>query len=458
MPWRYAPLPLKNGAVRKIPESTQESIQSQSLHKNIYSLHMDKLIITGGTPIQGEIRISGAKNATLPILAATLLSDGPMIVGNVPHLHDVTTTMELLGGMGVEITIDEHMGIEVDPRNIKHFYAPYEMVKTMRSSILVLGPLLARFGQADVSLPGGCAIGSRPVNLHIDGLRKLGAEITVEGGYIRARARRLKGARLVMDLITVTGTENLMMAATLAEGCTVIENAAREPEVVDLANCLISMGAKITGAGTDTIEIEGVDNLAGTRYDVLPDRIETGTYLVAAAISRGRVKLKDTRPELLDAVLRKLQDAGAEITTGKDWIELDMKGKRPRSVDIYTAPYPAFPTDMQAQFTALNAVADGVATITESVFENRFMHVQEIQRMGANVRVEGNTVIIKGVEELTAAPVMATDLRASASLVLAGLVAKGDTLVDRIYHIDRGYERIEEKLVQLGAKIRRVPS
>jgi UDP-N-acetylglucosamine 1-carboxyvinyltransferase len=419
---------------------------------------MDKLIISGGTCLQGEIRISGAKNATLPILAAALLADGPMKIGNVPHLQDITTTMELLGRMGVDLTLDERMAIEIDPTNIKEFYAPYELVKTMRASILVLGPLLARYGQAVVSLPGGCAIGSRPVNLHIDGLRLMGANIDVENGYIHARADRLHGANIVLDIVTVTGTENLMMAATLAKGTSVIENAAREPEVVDLANCLNCMGAKVSGAGTDTIVIEGVDSLGGTQYDVLPDRIETGTFLVAAAITGGHIKVKDTRPELLDAVLRKLQEAGAEITTGEDWIELDMHGKRPRAVDIHTAPYPAFPTDMQAQFTALNAVAEGVGAIRETVFENRFMHVQEMQRMGADIRVEGNTAIVRGVKKLTAAPVMATDLRASASLVLAGLVARGDTIVDRIYHIDRGYERIEEKLLQLGAHIRRLPS
>ncbi len=419
---------------------------------------MDKLIITGGGALEGEISISGAKNATLPILAATLLADGPMVIGNVPHLHDVTTTMELLGRMGVELTVDERMRIEADPRPIRDFYAPYELVKTMRASILVLGPLLARYGEAVVSLPGGCAIGSRPVNLHIDGLRKMGADITVEGGYINARCERLRGAQLVMDLVTVTGTENLMMAAALAEGTTMIENAAREPEVVDLAECLNAMGAKVSGAGTDTITVQGVERLEGTRYDVLPDRIETGTYLVAAAMTGGHVKLKDTRPDLLDAVLRKLQGAGADVVCGDNWIELKMNGRRAQAVDIHTAPYPAFPTDMQAQFTALNSVAEGVGMITETVFENRFMHVQEMQRMGADIRLEGNTVISKGVKRLTAAPVMATDLRASASLVLAGLVAEGETVVDRIYHIDRGYENIEEKLQQLGAKIRRVPA
>jgi len=419
---------------------------------------MDKLLITGGAALAGEIRISGAKNSALPILAGTLLADGLVTIGNVPHLHDITTTMELLGRMGVQLTIDERMRVEVDARTIREFSAPYELVKTMRASILVLGPLLAHYGRADVSLPGGCAIGSRPVNLHIKGLEQLGAEITVEGGYIRARAKRLKGARLVMDMVTVTGTENLMMAAALAEGTTLIENAAREPEVLDLANFLNSMGAKISGAGTDSITIEGVQSLSGTRYDVMPDRIETGTYLVAGAITGGHIKLKDTRPQVLDAVLQKLTEAGADITCGEDWIDLDMHGQRPKAVDLRTAPYPAFPTDMQAQFAALNAVADGVGTITETVFENRFMHVQEMQRMGADIRLEGNTAISRGIKRLTGAPVMATDLRASAGLVLAGLVADGDTLVDRIYHIDRGYECIEEKLSQLGAKIRRVPA
>lgn len=418
---------------------------------------MDKLLINGGKALEGEVRISGAKNATLPILAATLLVDEPVTVGNVPHLHDVTTTIELLGRMGVGVTIDERMRIEVDASSIRELYAPYELVKTMRASILVLGPLLARHGKADVSLPGGCAIGTRPVNLHIAGLQAMGAEINVESGYIRAKADRLRGAHIVMDTVSVTGTENLMMAATLADGATVIENAAREPEVIDLANCLTRMGAKITGAGTPTIVIEGVKSLHGTEYDVLPDRIETGTYLVAGALSGGHVRVKDTRPELLDAVIAKLEEAGAEIVIGEDWIDLDMKGRRPRAVSIRTAPYPAFPTDMQAQFTALNVVAEGAGTITETVFENRFMHVLEMQRMGADVRLEGNTAFSRGVPTLTGAPVMATDLRASASLVLAGLVAEGETIVERIYHIDRGYECIEEKLAQLGAKIRRVP-
>ncbi len=418
---------------------------------------MDKLIINGGGTLSGDVRISGAKNAALPILAATLLAETPITVGNIPHLHDITTTMELLGQMGVRLLVDEKMRIEVDASEIANPVAPYELVKTMRASVLVLGPLLARCGRADVSLPGGCAIGSRPVDLHIRGLEAMGAEIRVEGGYIRARAERLRGARLVMDIVTVTGTENLMMAATLADGVTVIENAAREPEVVDLANCLNAMGAKIRGAGSSTIEIEGVDRLRGVEYRVLPDRIETGTFLVAGAMSRGRVRVRDTDPALLDAVLAKLREAGAEITTGEDWIELDMKGERPRAVDIHTAPYPAFPTDMQAQFTALNAVAEGVGTITETVFENRFMHVLELQRMGANIKLEGNTAICAGVERLTGAPVMATDLRASASLVLAGVVAEGETVVDRIYHVDRGYQNIEEKLRGLGADIRRVP-
>jgi UDP-N-acetylglucosamine 1-carboxyvinyltransferase len=419
---------------------------------------MDKLIIQGGVPLEGEISISGAKNAALPILAATLLCDGPVTIGNVPHLHDITTTMELLGQMGSVLTMHERMNIEVDNSHIKAFFAPYELVKTMRASILVLGPLLARYGRADVSLPGGCAIGSRPVNLHIQGLSAMGADIRVEDGYIKARAKRLRGVHLTMDLITVTGTENLMMAATLASGTTTIENAAREPEVVDLANCLINMGAKIHGAGTDRIVIEGVDALHGTRYSILPDRIETGTYLVAAAMTGGRVKLKSTRPQILDAVLAKLAEAGAEVANGENSIMLDMRGRKPRAVNIHTSPFPGFPTDMQAQFTAMNCIAEGVGTITESVFENRFMHVHELQRMGADLRLEGNTAISRGVEQLNSAPVMATDLRASASLVLAGLVAKGETVVDRIYHIDRGYETIEEKLAQLGAKIRRVPS
>lgn len=416
---------------------------------------MDKLIIKGGLALSGEVRISGAKNAALPILAATLLAQTPMRVCNVPHLRDITTTMELLGGMGVRFTVDERLNIDVDCSAVKVFVAPYELVKTMRASILVLGPLLARFGYAEVSLPGGCAIGARPVDLHIKGLEAMGATISMQAGYIHAQAKRLHGAKLVMEMVTVTGTENLMMAATLAQGTTLIENAAREPEVIDLAQCLNAMGAKISGAGTDTIVIEGVDHLYGVNYSVLPDRIETGTYLVAAAITRGRIKIKDTRSDFLDAVLMKLRETGARIETGPDWISLDMQGERPRAVNLLTSPYPAFPTDMQAQFTALNCVAAGTSTITETVFENRFMHVNELKRMGADIRLQGNTAIINGVDELTGAPVMATDLRASASLVLAGLVAQGETVVDRIYHIDRGYECIEEKLTQLGARIQR---
>jgi UDP-N-acetylglucosamine 1-carboxyvinyltransferase len=420
---------------------------------------MDKLIITGGAQLSGELRISGAKNAALPILAATLLSEHPVTVGNIPHLHDITTTMQLLGQMGIQLTIDEKMNIEVHSSTITKYEAPYELVKTMRASILVLGPLLARFGEAHVSLPGGCAIGSRPVDIHIDSLIKMGADIQVEAGYIHAKVKRLKGCRLVLDKVTVTGTENLLMAAVLAEGTTIIENAAKEPEVSDLAHFLNKMGAKITGIDTDILTIEGVEKLdkKDIHYDIIPDRIETGTYLVAAAITRGKVKLKDTRPDTLDAVLEKLKEAGAEITVGEDWIGLDMHGKRPKAVSVRTAPYPAFPTDMQAQFTAMNIIADGVGIITETVFENRFMHVQEMQRMGANIQLESNTAICTGTEKLTGAPVMATDLRASASLVIAGLVAEGDTLVDRIYHIDRGYDHIEEKLSQLGATIRRIP-
>ena len=412
-------------------------------------------MINGGVKLHGSVRISGAKNAVLPILAATLLADGPATIENVPHLHDVTTTMELLGCMGVMVSVDEKLSVEVDSSTIENYTAPYHLVKTMRSSILVLGPLLARFGEAEVSLPGGCAIGSRPVDLHIKGLQDMGAEIDVSNGYIHAKAKRLKGARLVLDIVTVTGTENLMMAAALADGTTIIENAAREPEVVDLANFINAMGGKISGAGTDTITIEGVEKLNGTRYRVLPDRIETGTFLVAAAITGGSITVKDTAPKLLDAVIDKLREAGAKVEVGDDWITLDMEGKRPKAVSVRTAPYPAFPTDMQAQFAALNTIAEGTATVVETVFENRFMHVQELKRMGADIEIEGNTAIIRGVEGLTSAPVMATDLRASASLIIAGLVASGETEVQRIYHIDRGYENIEEKLALLGAKIRR---
>ena len=419
---------------------------------------MNKLIINGGIPLSGEVRISGSKNAVLPILAGTLLADSPVVVRNVPHLHDVTTTMELLGRMGVSLTIGEKMSIEIDPSTLENTFAPYELVKTMRASILVLGPLLARYGTAEVSLPGGCAIGARPVDMHLSGLEAMGAHIDVEQGYIKARCDRLQGARIVMDQVTVTGTENLMMAASLAKGTSVIENAAREPEVVDLADFINAMGGQIEDAGTDRITIHGVDNLRGCDYSVLPDRIETGTYLVAAAITGGKVLIKNTDPRLLDAVLAKLEEAGAIIDVGDNWIELDMEGRKPKSVNIRTAPYPGFPTDMQAQFCALNAIAEGTGSVTETVFENRFMHIQEFVRLGAKINLEGNTAIIQGVELLNGAPVMATDLRASASLILAGLVAKGETVVERIYHIDRGYDHIEEKLAGLGARIQRVPN
>ena len=418
---------------------------------------MDKLIVTGGNPLRGEIKISGAKNAALPVLVASLLTNETVSIGNVPHLQDITTTMELLGRMGVRLVVGDKMVIEANSSQNTSVRAPYELVKTMRASILVLGPLLARFGEAEVSLPGGCAIGSRPVNLHIKGLQAMGAEINLEGGYIRAKAKRLKGARIFMDLVSVTGTENIMMAATLADGTTIIENAAREPEVADLARCLNSMGARITGAGTDEITVEGVERLHGAVHEVIPDRIETGTYLVAGAMTGGTVRLRNARPDLLQAVLDKLRETGAVIETGPNWISLDMQGKRPKAVTVRTAPYPAFPTDMQAQFIAMNAVAEGSGTVTETIFENRFMHVYELQRMGAKIEMEGNTAIVNGVPRLKGAPVMATDLRASASLALAGLVADGETIVDRIYHIDRGYECIEEKLAQLGARIRRVP-
>jgi UDP-N-acetylglucosamine 1-carboxyvinyltransferase len=419
---------------------------------------MEKLRIEGGRRLDGEIRISGAKNSALPILAATLLADGVMQVGNLPHLHDITTMLELLGCMGVQVAINEDMSVETDCADMKSCVAPYDLVRTMRASILVLGPLLARYGKAEVSLPGGCAIGSRPVDLHLRGMEALGAEVDVLDGYIKAHVPggRLKGAEFYCDTVTVTGTENILMAAVLAEGRSIIKNAAREPEVVDLANCLIAMGAKIEGAGTDTLVIDGVEKLHGCHFDVLPDRIETGTYLVAAAVTGGRVKCKDTDPLLLEAVLDKLRECGAEVTTGKDWIELNMHGRRPKAVDICTAPHPAFPTDMQAQFVVLNAIAEGVGRVIETVFENRFMHAQELVRMGADIHVEGNTAIVTGKEGLSAAPVMATDLRASASLVIAALVAVGETDVDRIYHIDRGYECIEEKLQMLGANIRRV--
>ena len=420
---------------------------------------MDKLIIGGGNRLEGELRISGAKNSALPIIASTLLADGLVTIANLPHLHDITTMIELLGRMGVDITVDEKMNVEVDSRTVHTLVAPYELVKTMRASILVLGPMLARFGEAEVSLPGGCAIGSRPVDLHIRGLEAMGADIKVEDGYIRASSNGgLKGAHIFFDTVTVTGTENILMAAALAEGTTTLENAAKEPEVVDLAECLIAMGADIEGHGTDTIKIRGVERLNGCHYSVMADRIETGTYLIAAAVTGGKIKVKKTRPDTLEAVLLKLEEAGAEIETGDDWISLDMHGQRPKAVNLTTAPYPAFPTDMQAQFAAMNAVAEGVGIIKETVFENRFMHIQEMIRMGAKCTIDGNTVVIEGSETLKAAPVMATDLRASASLVIAALVAEGDTVIERIYHIDRGYECIEEKMQLLGAKIRRVPS
>lgn len=400
--------------------------------------------------------MSGAKNAALPILAGTLLAEEPVVLKNVPHLNDVTTMLSLLQVMGVKITIADKLTVEIDASDVSGRQAPYELVKTMRASILVLGPLLARYGEADVSMPGGCAIGARPVNLHVAGLQAMGAEVVVEDGFIKARAARLHGAHIVFDIVTVTGTENLLMAAVLADGETVLENAAREPEIKDLADFLISLGAKIEGAGSSTIVIQGVERLGGAHHSVLPDRIETGTYLVAAAVTGGQIRVTGAAPDTLEAVLIKLQEAGAVIETGDDWIDIDMQGRRPQSIDIRTAPYPAFPTDMQAQMCALNAIAEGVGTITETIFENRFQHVLEMQRMGAEIKLEGNTAICSGVEQLNAAPVMATDLRASAGLVLAGLAANGSTLVDRIYHLDRGYERIEEKLGQLGASIRRV--
>lgn len=419
---------------------------------------MDKLLISGGTPLSGQIRISGAKNAALPILACTLLADGPVTVANIPHLHDITTMIELLGCMGVSVVLKEHMSVEVDSSTLQTCTAPYDLVKTMRASILVLGPLLARYGEARVSFPGGCAIGSRPVDLHLRGMEALGAEIGISGGYIDARVRgRLRGTHILMDMVTVGGTENLMMAACLAEGRTLIENAAREPEVVDLANCINALGGRVSGAGSDTLVIDGVERLRGGHYTIMPDRIETGTYLAAAAATGGRVLLKNTDPHILEAVLLKLGETGAQIDTGPDWISLDMGGRRPRAVNLRTAPYPAFPTDMQAQITAVNVVAEGVGTVTETIFENRLIQTHELNRMGANIVLQGNTAIITGVPRLQGAPVMASDLRASASLVIAGLVAEGETVVEGIYHIDRGYECIEEKLQQLGARIRRVP-
>ncbi|MDE0798573.1 MAG: UDP-N-acetylglucosamine 1-carboxyvinyltransferase [Nitrosomonadaceae bacterium] len=416
---------------------------------------MQKLIIHGGTPISGEVQISGAKNAALPILCASLLTSETFRATNVPHLNDTTTMLSLLEQMGVNVSIDKKFEVSLTAANLSNLVAPYEMVKTMRAAILVLGPMLARAGEAKVSLPGGCAIGLRPVDQHIKGLQAMGAEIAIEHGYIHAKANHLMGAHIIMDLVTVTGTENLMMAATLADGITILENAAREPEVIDLANCLISMGAKINGAGSDVITIEGVKSLHETTYQVMPDRIETGTFLIAAAASGGEIHIKNTRPDILGAVLDKLNESGAEIELGEDWINLKMNQKL-KSVNLRTAPYPAFPTDMQAQFMVLNSVAEGTAIITETIFENRFMHVQELKRMGACIEVEGNTAVVHGVTNLEGANVMATDLRASASLVLAGLIAQGETIIDRIYHLDRGYERIEEKLSCLGARINRI--
>jgi|TARA_B110000438_G_scaffold286357_1_gene317496 UDP-N-acetylglucosamine 1-carboxyvinyltransferase len=420
---------------------------------------MDKLIIQGAGPLRGEVLISGSKNAALPILSGSLLCDGLVTISNLPHLQDVTTTIELLGTLGVSLSINEKMSLEVDNSTLNSITAPYDLVKTMRASILVLGPLLARYGEANVSFPGGCAIGSRPVDLHLRGFEAMGAKIEVDKGYIKATCDgRLKGTRILMDLVSVGATENLMMAAVLAEGTTTIDNAAREPEIVDLANCLNTWGAKIVGAGTSTLVIEGVDKLSGGAFRVMPDRIETGTYLAAAAATGGKVKVKQTDPSTLEAVLLKLEETGAMITVGDDWIELDMQGRRAKAVSLKTAPYPAFPTDMQAQLTAVNAVAEGSGVITETIFENRLMQVQELNRMGAKIVVEGNSAIVSGVEKLTGAQVMASDLRASAALVIAGMVAEGETIVDRIYHIDRGYECIEEKLRQLGAKIKRTPN
>ena len=418
---------------------------------------MDKLLIKGGSPLNGTIYASGAKNSALPILAASLLADSPLIVGNLPHLNDVTTMLELLGSMGVEVMLSDEMEVQVDTSNIKNLNARYELVKTMRASILVLGPLLAKFQQATVALPGGCAIGSRPVNLHIEAMRAMGAEINIEDGNIKASVNgRLKGAKIIFEPVSVTATENVLMAASLAEGKTIIENAAREPEVIDLANCLIEMGANIKGAGTDQIVIEGVEQLNGASFNVMPDRVEVGTYLTAVAMTGGRVKIKSAKPEYLSSVILKLELTGAEITLGDDWVEIYMGKSKPKAISLTTGPYPSFPTDMQAQFVSLNAIAYGNSTVTETVFENRFMHVQEIARMGGNITLKGNTAVIEGIDRLQGAPVMATDLRASASLVLAGLVAEGPTVIDRIYHIDRGYERIEEKLKMLGADIERI--
>ena len=417
---------------------------------------MAKIILNGGEVLSGDVQISGAKNAVLPILCATILADEPVTLSNVPHLHDVTTTISLLGALGAKITVDDNQTLHIDPRPVNQTVAPYELVKTMRASILVLGPLLAKFGHAEVSLPGGCAIGSRPVDLHIRGMQALGAEVTVENGFVKARCDRLKGGRFVFDMVSVGATENVLSAAVLARGTTVLENCAQEPEIVDLALCLQTLGAKIDGIGTSTLTVEGVERLHGGRYAVQADRIETGTFLVAAAMTGGRITCRRARADTMDSVLQKLVEAGADISHTADTITLDMGGRRPRAVDITTAPYPAFPTDMQAQFAAMNCMAEGVGVIKETIFENRFMHMNELMRLGADVRIDGHTAIVRGVPELTGAPVMATDLRASASLVLAGLVAKGETVIDRVYHIDRGYENIEEKFRGLGARIRRV--
>ncbi len=418
---------------------------------------MDKLLIVGGSPLNGEIYASGAKNSALPILASSLLADSPLKVGNLPHLNDVTTMLELLGSMGVDVMLSDEMEVQVDTSSIHNLNARYELVKTMRASILVLGPLLSKFRQATVALPGGCAIGSRPVNLHIDAMRAMGAEIEIEGGNIKAKVNgKLKGAKIIFEPVSVTGTENVIMAASLAEGTTIIENAAREPEVIDLVNCLTAMGANIKGAGTDVITIEGVEKLEGASFSVMPDRVEVGTYLTAVAMTGGNVKIKSAKPEYLCSVISKLELTGAKLSTGKDWVEINMSEPKPKATSLTTGPYPSFPTDMQAQFVSLNAIADGNSTVTETVFENRFMHVQEIARMGGNISLKGNTAVIEGINKLKGAPVMATDLRASASLVLAGLVAEGATTIDRIYHIDRGYERIEEKLKMLGADIERI--
>lgn len=417
---------------------------------------MAKIIVNGGRTLQGDVQISGAKNAVLPILCATILADEPITISNVPHLHDVTTTIHLLSALGARITVDDNQTLHIDPRTVNQTVAPYELVKTMRASILVLGPLLAKFGHAEVSLPGGCAIGSRPVDLHIRGMQALGAEVIVENGFVKAKCDRLKGGRFVFDMVSVGATENVLSAAVLAQGTTVLENCAQEPEIIDLAQCLLTMGAKIEGIGTSTMTIEGVDRLHGGQYQVQADRIETGTFLIAAAMTGGRIVCRRARADYMDSVLQKLVEAGAEIHTTADTITLDMGGRRPKAVDITTAPYPAFPTDMQAQFAAMNCIADGVGVIKETIFENRFMHMNELQRLGADVKIDGHTAIVRGVHELTGAPVMATDLRASASLVLAGLVAKGETVIDRIYHIDRGYENIEEKFRALGADIKRV--